>query len=288
MSTGPVSLQAIQSVHDQQCFVRFLRDELNWPVEDNLSYDDLTYGWSPQDVGLRAEDLRGSALSQLRPFVNEQPWGIFFIHLSSPTVYLTELRKIIRAFAPKRQKLQDHPTWNPQHLLFICTPDWKNFTFAHFEGEDPSERKILVDAQKDRVLDEMYKKLFFEKKEAALLKHRIGLTDLNRRRVVSNDEDPAAKPTIDDIQKFVRKVEKYRPKVIAFVTKMEIFENCFRPLYPSVNRQRGKQDFLIGDSEVWLLGSTSGRVKDTGALEQVFEDLANRLSALEKEGGQVG
>ncbi|MBI4548316.1 MAG: hypothetical protein HY707_10070, partial [Ignavibacteriae bacterium] len=42
-----------------------------------------------------------------------------------------------------------------------------------------SERKILIDAKKDRVLDEMYKKLFFEKKEAQLLKHRIGLTDLN-------------------------------------------------------------------------------------------------------------
>ncbi|MBI4548474.1 MAG: mismatch-specific DNA-glycosylase [Ignavibacteriae bacterium] len=147
-----------------------------------------------------------------------------------------------------------------------------------------SERKVLVDAKKDRVLNEMYKKLFFEKKEAQLLKHRIGLTDLNRRRVVSNDDDPAAEPIMDDIQKFVRKVEKYRPKIIAFVTKMEIFENCFKPLYPSVNRQRGKQDFLIGNSEVWLLGSTGGRVKDTDALEQVFEDLAERLSHLEKEG----
>lgn len=148
----------------------------------------------------------------------------------------------------------------------------------------PSERKILVNAKKDGVLNEMYKKLFFEKKEAELLKHRIGLTDLNRRRVFSNDDDPAGEPTIDDIQKFVRKVEKYRPKIIAFVTKMEIFENCFKRLYPSVNRQRGKQDFLISNSEVWLLGSTSGRVKDTDALEQVFEDLAERLKGLKTEG----
>lgn len=141
----------------------------------------------------------------------------------------------------------------------------------------PSERKVLFDAKKDRVLNEMYKKLFFEKKETELLKHRIGLTDLNRRRVISNDDDPAAEPTMDDIQKFVRKVEKYRPKLVAFVTSMEIFENCFKRLYPSVNRQRGKQDFLIGHSEVWLLGSTGGRVKDTEGLEQVFEDLATRL-----------
>ena len=145
-----------------------------------------------------------------------------------------------------------------------------------------SERKVLMNAKKDGVLSDMYKQLFFEKKETALLKHSIGLTDLNRRRVVSNDDDPAARPTIDDIQKFIRKVEKYRPKILAFATNMEIFENAFKPNYPSVNQQRGKQDFLIGDSEVWLLGSTSGRVKDTDALEQVFEDLAERLKSLKK------
>jgi G:T/U-mismatch repair DNA glycosylase len=146
-----------------------------------------------------------------------------------------------------------------------------------------SDRKALVDAKHTGVLNDLYKQFFFEKKESALLKLRVGLTDLNRRRIVSNDDDPGAEPTIDDIQKFVKKVEKYRPKVVAFVISLEIFEKCFKRFYPSVTRQRGKQDFLIGNSEVWLLGSTSGRVKDTDALEQVFGDLADRLSFLEKE-----
>ena len=150
----------------------------------------------------------------------------------------------------------------------------------------PPERKILADAKKDGVLNEIYIKLFFEKKENALLKHRIGLTDLNRRRVVSNEDDSAALPTPDDVKKFIRKVEKYKPRVVALVTKIEIFESCFKPLYPSANRQRGKQGFLIGDSEVWLMGSTSGRMKDTDALEQLFEDLASRLTGLEQEGVQ--
>jgi len=149
-----------------------------------------------------------------------------------------------------------------------------------------SDRKVLVDAKHSGVLDDLYKQFFFEKKESLLLKHRIGLTDLNRRRVVSNDDDPAAEPTADDIQKFVRKVEKFHPKIIALVTKAELFEKSFRSLYPSVTRQKGKQDFLIGDSEVWLLGSTSGRVKDMAALEQVFEDLASRIGELENKGDE--
>ena len=146
-----------------------------------------------------------------------------------------------------------------------------------------SDRKALVDAKRTGVLNDLYKQFFFEKKESALLKHRFGLTDLNRRLVVSNDDDPSAEPTADDIGKFVKKMEKYRPKIVAFLTGLEIFEKCFKQLYPSATRQRGKQDFLIGNSEVWLLGSTSGRVKDTDALEQVFDDLAARLGELEKE-----
>jgi|ERR1051326_233276 G:T/U-mismatch repair DNA glycosylase len=142
----------------------------------------------------------------------------------------------------------------------------------------PQDRKVLVNAMKDGVLSEMYQKLFFEKREAELLQHHIGLTDLNRRKVVSNDDDPSAQPTIEDVQKFIKKVEKFKPKIVAFVASMEIVEKCLKPLYPAVTQQRGKQDFLIGTSEVWFLGSTSGRVKDTEALEQVFEDLAERLS----------
>jgi len=144
----------------------------------------------------------------------------------------------------------------------------------------PQERKILVDTLKTHALNDMYKKLFFEKKEAVLAKYRIGLTDLNRRRIVSKDSDPAAKPTPDDIKKFIQKVERYQPQVVAFVAGMEVFESCFKPLFPVAGRQRGKQDFMIGGSEVWLMGSPSGRVKDTDALEEVFEDLADRIKAV--------
>lgn len=144
----------------------------------------------------------------------------------------------------------------------------------------PSDRKALVDAKHTGVLNDVYKQFFFEKKESALSKLRIGMTDLNRRLVVSNDDDPAAKPSTDDVQKLVRKMEKYGPKIIAFAMKVEIFEECFKSLYPSANRQRGKQDFVIGNSEVWLLGSTGGRVKDNEVQEQAFADLAERLKDL--------
>jgi G:T/U-mismatch repair DNA glycosylase len=146
----------------------------------------------------------------------------------------------------------------------------------------PSDRKALVDAKHTGVLNDLYKQFFFEKKESALLKLRIGLTDLNRRLVVSHDDDPSAEPTIEDIRKFVKKVEKYRPNIVAFTIAPDVFEKWFKPLYPSASRERGRQAFMIGSSEIWLIGSTSGRIKDADALEQVFENLATRFSALDK------
>ena len=142
------------------------------------------------------------------------------------------------------------------------------------------ERKLMSDTFKTNSLNDIYRKLFFEKKERVLVERKIGLTDLNRRVVVSSDDDPAAKPTPEDVRKFIAKVEKFKPAVVAFVTGLEVFEDCFKPLYPPAARRRGKQDFAISGSEVWLLGSTSGRVKDQDGLEDVFEALAGRLTTL--------
>lgn len=143
MSLKHVPVQVIHSIHDQKSFLQFLRDELLWDIPLNLKFDDLTFGWNPEEIGLSKADLRGSGISQLRPFKDEaQPWGIFFIHLNSPRLYITALRKIIRGLNPRKRQHANHPTWKPLHLLFVCTHDWKSYTFAHFDGDDPQSAKI--------------------------------------------------------------------------------------------------------------------------------------------------
>ena len=141
----------------------------------------------------------------------------------------------------------------------------------------PAERKVLVNAKHGNVLNDMYKQLYFEKKQSALLKKRIGMTVLNRRRIAKDEEDPDAIPTEKDIKQFITKVTKFKPLVLAFITPVEIFENCFKPLYPLANRTRGKQEFTIGDSEVWLVGNTLGKTKDLEELEDLFDQICKRI-----------
>jgi G:T/U-mismatch repair DNA glycosylase len=141
----------------------------------------------------------------------------------------------------------------------------------------PEERKVLVNAKHGNVLNDMYKQLYFEKKQSALLKRRIGMMLLNRRRIVKDADAPDSIPVEQDIKQFVARVAKFKPRVLAFITPVEVFEKCFTPLYPSANRTRGKQDFVIGESEVWLIGNTIGRTKDLDELEDVFEKLGQRI-----------
>ncbi len=169
--------------------------------------------------------------------------------------------------------------------FYYLTPNDRLWYFLEYSGitagsvVTPAECKVLAEARKAFVLDEMYMKLFYEKKESLLLKNRVGLTHLNRRKVYTNDDDPDAEPTPVDVRKFVRKIEKFQPKAVAFITNVDTFEKCLKPLYPSATKQRGKQEFSIGTSEVWLMGSTSGRSKNTEVVEKLFDDLAERVNS---------
>ena len=137
----------------------------------------------------------------------------------------------------------------------------------------PEERKILLNAKKGNVLNDMYRQLFFEKKQSALLKRGIGITVLNRRVLATIDDDPAAMPTREDVKEFIDKMKVCKPRVVAFLTPVEVFEECFKPMFPSANRERGKQDFTIGKSEVWLAGNTLGKTKDLEILEELFDQI---------------
>lgn len=86
-----IPVEAVHSIHDQNSFFAFLRSQLNWPLQENIDIKDATFGWKPEEFGIKPEDLRGSTIMQLRPFVEGQPWGIFFLqhHTIGNSLHLT-------------------------------------------------------------------------------------------------------------------------------------------------------------------------------------------------------
>jgi len=147
------------------------------------------------------------------------------------------------------------------------------------------ERKAIADGHANGSLSDPVRSMFIQKKTSQLLRLGIGLTDLNRRVIALNDKDTAARPTQEDIHQFIVKDEKLKPKVLAFVTSPEIFVALFKGRYPGVCGTLGLQPVKLGNSEVWLLGSTKGlaRGEALGRQEDAFFALGERISALKEE-----
>ena len=72
--------QRLKAIKSFPQLLDYLRDELDWPIEQGHDEDDLTFDWS-DDLGLKDSERVGiKELKQLRPLESGQPWGIFFIN----------------------------------------------------------------------------------------------------------------------------------------------------------------------------------------------------------------
>ncbi len=147
------------------------------------------------------------------------------------------------------------------------------------------ERKALADGHAAESLSDPVRLMFIEKKTSQLLRHGIGLAELNRRAPVTSEKDPSAPPDDNDIRQFLAKVEAFHPKILAFVTGPDIFVRAFQSRFPGLTGIPGRQQFQMSGSEVWLLGSTTAHIRGAPltAQEDLFFALGERISALREE-----
>lgn len=134
--------------------IAFLRDELDWPIDQGHDEDDLTFDWS-DDLGLKDEERVGiKEIKQLRPLETGQPWGIFFVNFEKKELPIVILRRILNALVLKKRASANRAqraAWQQRDLLFISAYGQENerqLTFAHFSEPtselDPSKATLRV------------------------------------------------------------------------------------------------------------------------------------------------
>jgi predicted helicase len=140
MST--VDVERLRSIKTFPSLVKYLRDELDWPIESD-DFDELTFDYEPEELGLDAKTaVNIKDIKQLRPLTSNQPWGIFFINFEPKRLPVVVLRRILRALVLKKRRSANkaqQATWNLHDLLFISSygeSDHRDITFAHFAEED--------------------------------------------------------------------------------------------------------------------------------------------------------
>ncbi len=129
----PVNPEDLRNVRSLDDVITFLVDELDWPIGTG-DIEDATFDWTPQDLGLPAEQVPHLAsMRQLRPLEDGQPWGIFFLEFDGHRLPITVLRLLLtKLVSKKRASTGDLRTWDLDDLLFIVTTSTGDAVELHF------------------------------------------------------------------------------------------------------------------------------------------------------------
>jgi len=137
-------VQRLREIRTFPSLVKYLRDELDWPIESD-DFDDLTFDYEPEELGIDAKTaVKIKEIKQLRPLSSKQPWGIFFINFEPKQLPIVVLRRILRSLVINKRasaNKSQQAVWNFHDLLFISSygeSEHREITFAHFS--EPADR----------------------------------------------------------------------------------------------------------------------------------------------------
>ena len=136
----PKDIAKLRSLTDFPALVAYLRDELDWPIEVEDA-DEITFEYEAVELGIDPKHaVTIETIKQVRPLVDSQPWGIFYIEFETKRLPVVVLRRILRTLVPKsRRRDPDRPVWRMDDLLFISaqgeTGD-RSISFAHFRQRE--------------------------------------------------------------------------------------------------------------------------------------------------------
>ena len=112
-------------------------------------------------------------------------------------------------------------------------------------------------------------RVLFPHEGQALLKRKLGITNLVNRATASADELDTADFRAG-ARRIAAKVRRYRPKVVAFVGI-----GAYRAAFGRARARVGRQEEPLGGATIWVLPNPSGRTAgyQMPALSRAFRDL---------------
>lgn len=145
----------LKAIRSFTSLVRYLRDEMGWPIESD-DFEELTFEYTPEELGIDAASaakIERNGIRRLRPLVDNQPWGIFFVKFERKRLPVVALRRILSRVALKKRSSAnsaDHAAWAKDDLLFVSNygdSNERQISFAHFSinpsNDDLPTLKVL-------------------------------------------------------------------------------------------------------------------------------------------------
>jgi hypothetical protein len=143
----------LKEIQTFPALVKYLREELGWPVEQG-SFDDMdeiTFDWEADELGIDPDQAaKIEYIKQLRPLENGQPQGVFFVKFNNKNLPVVALRRLLGKLVVKKRATAaaaERPLWAMRDLVFISSygeSTERQLSFAYFqEPEHKSELPSL-------------------------------------------------------------------------------------------------------------------------------------------------
>lgn len=146
------NLDQLRSLKTLSQLIAYLRDELDWPVDQDAVEDDVTYDYTAEELGFdESTAVHIKEIKQLRPLDSRQPWGVFWVNFEKKRLPVVMLRRILGHLVLKKRadpKKASQRAWHQHDLLFISAYGEESdraITFAHFSQppDSPGDLPIL-------------------------------------------------------------------------------------------------------------------------------------------------
>ncbi|MDP9280015.1 MAG: DNA methyltransferase [Gemmatimonadota bacterium] len=143
--------ERLRGIRTFPSLVKFLREELDWPIDSTEDFEELTFDYTPEELGIDPTiAAKIDEIKRLRPLVSNQPWGVFFVKFEPKELPVVALRRILNGVVVKKRataSAAEQQKWATDDLLFISSygeDEERRISFAHF-SRDPvkDERPTL-------------------------------------------------------------------------------------------------------------------------------------------------
>lgn len=132
----------LQSVKTFPQLLKYLEEELDWPI-DEMDVEKLTFEYDAErDLGLDPKTAaKVSSIRQLRQIDKTQPFGIFFVEFEPKRLPVTVLRRLLAALVTRKRASAnpiDRKTWDQDDLIFVSAygeDAQRHMDFAHFADD---------------------------------------------------------------------------------------------------------------------------------------------------------
>src|SRR3989338_3105847 len=152
MMPKQADIEQLRNIKTLPQLIRYLRDELDWPIDQDATEDVTTFEYSLEEIGLSKDySYIIKEVKQIRPLNSKQPWGIFWVNFDKKRLPVVILRRILGNLVIKKRAKSNksqQAAWHSHDLMFISAYGEESdraVTFAHFSQnpENPNDLPAL-------------------------------------------------------------------------------------------------------------------------------------------------